>query len=166
MWEGSKNQLLALEIAYLKRWNHFPLRLNFSTSQVWPVKSWLFLFIFYYLTLSWPRRSKSMDWFLYDNGLRHERVNYFDYFENYYEFLWLVYIVSSKIQWKIFWRLGRVVLKIVDTRTWLTYVMLYAIWYHLYNIKRGKNHGGLLLLVKLPATLLEVTLLHYSFTLL
>ena len=39
-----------------------------------------------YLTLSWPRllsyrnqsidlRSKSMDWFLYDNGLRHERVN-------------------------------------------------------------------------------------------
>ena len=25
------------------------------------------------LTLSW--RSKSMDWFLYDNGLRHERVN-------------------------------------------------------------------------------------------
>ena len=40
----------------------------------------------YYLTLSWWRplsyrkRSidllgKSMDWFLYDNGLRHERVN-------------------------------------------------------------------------------------------
>ena len=41
-----------------------------------------------FLTLSWRRpisyrkqssdlRSKSMDWFLYDNGLRHERVNYF-----------------------------------------------------------------------------------------
>ena len=36
----------------------------------------------YLLTLSWRRplsyrnlRSKSMDWFLYDNGLRHERVN-------------------------------------------------------------------------------------------
>ena len=40
-------------------------------------------------TLSWRRplsyrnqsidlRSKSMDWFLYDNGLRHERVNIFD----------------------------------------------------------------------------------------
>ena len=40
------------------------------------------------LTLSWRRalsyrnqpidlQSKSMDWFLYDNGLRHERVNYF-----------------------------------------------------------------------------------------
>ena len=41
-----------------------------------------------YLTLSWRRplpyrtqsidlRSKSMDWFLYDNGLRHERVEVF-----------------------------------------------------------------------------------------
>ena len=40
----------------------------------------------FFLTLSWRRslsyrnqsfdsRSKSMDWFLYDNGLRHERVN-------------------------------------------------------------------------------------------
>ena len=44
-----------------------------------------------YLTLSWRRplsyrnqsidlRSKPMDWFLYDNGLRHERVNSVDIF--------------------------------------------------------------------------------------
>ena len=43
--------------------------------------------LLFYLTLSWRRplsyrnqfidlRSKSMDWFLYDNGLRHERVKY------------------------------------------------------------------------------------------
>ena len=43
-------------------------------------------FLWLYLTLSWRRPlsyrnqstdlySKSMDWFLYDNGLRHERVN-------------------------------------------------------------------------------------------
>ena len=32
--------------------------------------------IFNYLTLSWRSRfCKSMTWFLYDNGLRHERVN-------------------------------------------------------------------------------------------
>ena len=31
-------------------------------------------------------------------------------------------------------------------------VMLYAIWYHLYNLKNVKNtHGGVLLLVKLQA---------------
>ena len=45
-----------------------------------------------------------------------------------------------------------------------TYVMRFAIWYHLYNSKNVKNtHGGVLLLVKLqlePATLLKVTLLH------
>ena len=43
-----------------------------------------------------------------------------------------------------------------------TYVMRFAIWYHLYNSKNVKNtHGGVLLLVKLqlePATLLKVTL--------
>ena len=39
-------------------------------------------FIFRILTLSWRRplsyrnQSKSMDWFLYDNGLRHERVSH------------------------------------------------------------------------------------------
>ena len=43
------------------------------------------------LTLSWrtplsyrnqsiDSQSKSMDWFLYDKGLRHERVNMFSYF--------------------------------------------------------------------------------------
>ena len=34
----------------------------------------------------------------------------------------------------------------------LSYVMLCAIWYHLYNLKNVKNtHGGVLLLVKLQA---------------
>ena len=28
-----------------------------------------------HLTLSWRRTGKLMDWFLYDNGLHHERVN-------------------------------------------------------------------------------------------
>ena len=38
------------------------------------------------------------------------------------------------------------------TLTKLKYVMLYAIWYHLYNLKNVKNtHGGVLLLVKLQA---------------
>ena len=40
-----------------------------------------------------------------------------------------------------------------------------AIWYHLYNLKNMKNtHGGVLLLVKLEATLLKVTLLHGCFS--
>ena len=44
------------------------------------------------------------------------------------------------------------------------YVMLCAIWYHLYNLKNVKNtHGGVLLLVK-PATLLKVTLLRGCFS--
>ena len=44
----------------------------------------------FHLTRSWRRpisyrnqsidlQSKSMDWFLHDNGLRHERVNWYDY---------------------------------------------------------------------------------------
>ena len=54
-------------------------RLQFLCSDIWGVNK---------STLSWQRplscrkqsadlRSKSMDWFLYDNGLRHERVNDF-----------------------------------------------------------------------------------------
>ena len=42
--------------------------------------------------------------------------------------------------------------------------MLCAIWYHLYNLKNVKNtHGGVLLLVKLQASL-KVTLLHGCFS--
>ena len=56
-----------------------------------------YLFLLLYLTLSWQRplsyrnqsinlRSKSMDWFLYNNGLRHKRVKgtlkAFDDFKN------------------------------------------------------------------------------------
>ena len=38
-------------------------------------------------------------------------------------------------------------------------------WHHLYNLKSMKNtHGGVLLLLKLPATLLKVTLLHSFFS--
>ena len=45
-----------------------------------------------------------------------------------------------------------------------TFVMFYAIWHHLYNLKNVKNnHGGALLLVKLQA-LLKVTLLHGCFS--
>ena len=45
------------------------------------------------------------------------------------------------------------------------YVMRCAIWYHLYNLKNLKNtHGGVLILVKLPATLLKSTLLHGCFS--
>ena len=45
-----------------------------------------------------------------------------------------------------------------------TFVMFYAIWHHLYNLKNVKNnHGGGLLLVKLQA-LLKVTLLHGCFS--
>ena len=49
------------------------------------------------LTLSWRRplsfrnqsldlQSKSMDWFLYDNGLRHERVNYYQNLSSHYNY--------------------------------------------------------------------------------
>ena len=42
-------------------------------------------------------------------------------------------------------------------------VMLFAIWYHLYNLKNVKNiHEGVLLLK--PVTLLKVTLLHGCFS--
>ena len=48
------------------------------------------------------------------------------------------------------------------------YVMLCAIWYHLYNLKNVKNtHGEVLLLVKLlaePATLLKVTFFQGCFS--
>ena len=40
------------------------------------------------------------------------------------------------------------------------YIMIYAIWYHLHNLKNVKNsHGGVLLLVKLQAsaTLFKIT---------
>ena len=48
-----------------------------------------------------------------------------------------------------------------DERSMELYIMLCAIWYHLYNLENVKNtHEGVLLLVKLQATLLNVTLLH------
>ena len=40
-----------------------------------------------------------------------------------------------------------------------------AIWYHLYNLKNLKNtHGGVLILVKLQAEALKLTLLHWCFS--
>ena len=40
-----------------------------------------------------------------------------------------------------------------------------AIWYHLHNLKNGENnHRGVLLLVKLQATLLKLTLLQGFFS--
>ena len=58
------------------------------------------------LTLSWRRplsyrnhpidlQSKSMDWFLYDNGLRHERVNY----KTSTRLKYLIYITGEKKFW-------------------------------------------------------------------
>ena len=47
----------------------------------------------------------------------------------------------------------------------LMIVVRCAIWYHLYNLKNVKNtYGGVLLLVKLVADLLKVTLLHGCFS--
>ena len=48
------------------------------------------------------------------------------------------------------------------------FVMRFAIWYHLYNLKNVKNtHGGVLILSKVaglkPATLLKLTLLPWYF---
>ena len=44
------------------------------------------------------------------------------------------------------------------------YKTLCAIWYHLYNFKNVKNtYEGVLLLVKLQASLLKLTLLHWFF---
>ena len=55
-------------------------------------------------------------------------------------------------------RLWATILRYVDNATKIiprftsTYVMLCAIWYHLYNLKTLKNtHGGVLLLVKLQS---------------
>ena len=41
-------------------------------------------------------------------------------------------------------------------------MMFCVIWQHLYNLENVKNHGGVLLLVKLQA--LKVTLLHGCFS--
>ena len=52
-------------------------------------------------------------------------------------------------------------LSIFITNLLETFEMLCAIWYHLYNLKNVKNtRGGMLK----PATLLKVTLLHWSFS--
>ena len=71
----------------------------------------------FHLTLSWQRplsyrnqsidlQSKSMDWFLYDNGLHHERVkSHFSTFVRFSLFNCSLYVVRC------------------------------AIWYHLYNLK-------------------------------
>ena len=43
--------------------------------------------------------------------------------------------------------------------------MCCAIWYYLYNLKNVKNiHGGVVLILEKPATLLKVTLLHSCFS--
>ena len=60
-------------------------------------------FLYIHLTLSWRRPlsyrnqsidllHKSMDWFLYDNGLRHERVNLFLVFLVFVKFeeIWVI----------------------------------------------------------------------------
>ena len=46
----------------------------------------------------------------------------------------------------------------------IRHVVLYATWYHSYNLKNVKNtHGGVLLLVKLQAEA-KVTVLHGCFS--
>ena len=70
-----------------------------------------------------------MDWFLYDNGLRLERV-----------------------QKDISIGLVEEIILLLKTTNMQLHVMLCAIWPHLYNLKNVKNtHGGVLLLVKLQA---------------
>ena len=45
-----------------------------------------------------------------------------------------------------------------------TYVILCAIWYHLYNLKNAKNtYGGMLLLVKLQSTVTKSNILPWVF---
>ena len=55
-----------------------------------------------------------------------------------------------------------------QNKTHKPYVMPYAIWYHLHNLKKVKNtHRGVLILIKLQAeayTLLRLTLLHGCFS--
>ena len=47
----------------------------------------------------------------------------------------------------------------------IIFVIRCAIWYHLYSLENVKNtHGGVLILVKLQATLLKLTLLHGCFS--
>ena len=49
--------------------------------------------------------------------------------------------------------------RLVTEVIFLSYVILCAIWYYLYNLKNVKNtHGGVLILVKLQAV--KLTLLH------
>ena len=53
-----------------------------------------------------------------------------------------------------FWALDSVALRL----SFLQYVMHFAIWYHLYNLKKVKNtHGGVLLLGKLQAKVCNFT---------
>ena len=63
-----------------------------------------------------------------------------------------------------YWALDSVALRL----SFLQFVMRFAIWYHLYNLKKVKNtHGGVLLLKSCrlkSATLLKVTLLHECFS--
>ena len=70
------------------KFSHYNNWFNFHTVQV-NLKGYYLWMIYFclrtkFLTLSWRRplsyRNKSMDWFLYDNGLRHERVNIFQWF--------------------------------------------------------------------------------------
>ena len=75
-------------------WSHLNIEVNHwnvfwkNNRDVWNI-AWVSLaqFLIHYLTISWRRPlsyrnqsidlvCKSMDWFLYDNGLRHERVNF------------------------------------------------------------------------------------------
>ena len=42
-------------------------------------------------------RSKSMDWFLYDNGLRHERVNERQWVSAFFNFYFIKGIFLSKV---------------------------------------------------------------------
>ena len=76
--------VLALCRRNVKAWkfSFFCFKLDFYYGLTWGKVRWSLLGIFYViLTLSWRRqwsyRPQSTDllWFLYDNGLRHERVN-------------------------------------------------------------------------------------------
>ena len=79
-----------------------------------------FALVQFSLTLSWRRPlsyrnqsidlgSKSMDWFLYDNGLRHERVNFF--ILNHWFFTRLFHWLLSSLLWEVETFFSKLILK-------------------------------------------------------
>ena len=100
-----------------------------------------------------------MDWFLYDNGLRHERVKHQSCHHVGISQLICganddlsVYWVESNSSWKIMLCITNAI-KLVKSYWSIRYMMLCTICYHLHNFKNVRNtHRGVLLLVKLQAS--------------